>query len=134
MGVTAGNSPGLNDAAAALVVASQAYAGQIGAKALACIVGYAQVAVDPKHIFAAPAKAIPLLLERIGWAMDDVDLIELNEAFAAQMLANGYELAGLGWDFERVNVNGGPSLWGTLLVLLGHGYPLLCSLLCREGD
>ena len=93
--VTAGNSPGLNDAAAALVVASQAYAGQIGAKALACIVGYAQVAVDPKHIFAAPAKAIPLVLERIGWAMDDVDLIELNEAFAAQMLANGYELAGL---------------------------------------
>jgi acetyl-CoA C-acetyltransferase len=111
--VTAGNSPGLNDAAAALVVASQAYAEQIRARPFAHIIGYAQVAVDPKHIFAAPAKAIPRLLEKIGWVLSDVDLIELNEAFAAQVLATGYELAALGWDWERVNVNGGA-------IALGH--------------
>jgi acetyl-CoA C-acetyltransferase len=111
--VTAGNSPGLNDAAAALVVASQAYAEQIGTQPFAHIAGYAQVAVDPKHIFAAPAKAIPRLLEKIGWALSDVDLIELNEAFAAQVLANGYELAALGWDWEKVNINGGA-------IALGH--------------
>ena len=111
--VTAGNSPGLNDAAAALVVASQAYAGQIGTQPFAHIAGYAQVVVDPKHIFAAPAKAIPRLLEKIGWALSDVDLIELNEAFAAQVLANGYELAALGWDWEKVNINGGA-------IALGH--------------
>jgi acetyl-CoA C-acetyltransferase len=111
--VTAGNSPGLNDAAAALVVASQAYAEQIGTEPFAHIVGYVQVAVQPKYIFAAPAKAIPRLLEKINWTLSDVDLIELNEAFAAQVLANGFELAGLGWDWERVNVNGGA-------IALGH--------------
>jgi acetyl-CoA C-acetyltransferase len=111
--VTAGNSPGLNDAAAALVVASQAYAEQIGAQPIAHIIGYTQVAVDPKHIFTAPAKAIPRLLEKISWTLGDVDLIELNEAFAAQVLANGQALADQGWDWERVNVNGGA-------IALGH--------------
>jgi acetyl-CoA C-acetyltransferase len=111
--VTPGNSPGLNDGAAALVLASQAYAEQIDTRPIARIIGYAQVAVDPKYIFAAPAKVIPRLLEKIGWAMDDVDLIELNEAFAAQVLANGYELADIGWDWEKVNVNGGA-------IALGH--------------
>ncbi len=65
--VTAGNAPGLNDAAAALVVSSQSQAEAMGAKILARIVGYAQAAVDPKYIFSAPAKAIPLLLEKTGW-------------------------------------------------------------------
>jgi len=111
--VTAGNAPGLNDAAAALVVASQSQAEAMGAKALARIVGYAQAAVDPKYIFSAPAKAIPLLLEKTGWTLSEVDLIELNEAFAAQILANGSELSDQGWDWNKVNVHGGA-------IALGH--------------
>ena len=111
--VTAGNSPGLNDAAAALVLVSQTQAEALGATVLARIVGYAQAAVDPKYIFAAPAKAIPLLLEKTGWKLSDVDLIELNEAFAAQVLANGSELSDMGWDWNKVNVNGGA-------IALGH--------------
>ena len=111
--VTAGNAPGLNDAAAALVVASQSQAEAMDAKVLARIVGYAQAAVDPKYIFAAPAKAIPLLLEKTGWTLSDVDLIELNEAFAAQILANGSELSDQGWDWNKVNVQGGA-------IALGH--------------
>ena len=111
--ITAGNAPGLNDAAAALVVASQSQAEAMGAKALARIVGYTQAAVDPKYIFTAPAKAIPLLLEKTGWTLSDVDLIELNEAFAAQILANGQELSDIGWDWDKVNVNGGA-------IALGH--------------
>ncbi len=111
--VTAGNAPGLNDAAAALVVASQSQAEAMGAKALARIVAYAQTAVDPKYIFSAPAKAIPLLLEKTGWTLSDVDLIELNEAFAAQILANGSELSDRGWDWNKVNIHGGA-------IALGH--------------
>ena len=111
--VTAGNSPGLNDAAAALVVASAAKARAIGAQPLARIVGYAQVAVEPKEIFDAPAQAIPAVLHKVGWSLDDVDLIELNEAFAAQALANGIALGDGGWDWDKVNVNGGA-------IALGH--------------
>lgn len=111
--VTAGNAPGLNDGAAAIVVASREKAEQIGAKPLARIVGYGQAAVAPKYLFAAPAKAIPLLLHKIGWKLDQVDLIELNEAFAAQVLADGYALAEMGWDWNKVNVHGGA-------IALGH--------------
>jgi acetyl-CoA C-acetyltransferase len=111
--VTAGNSPGLNDGAAALVVASRAKAEQMGSKPLARIVGYAQAAVDPKHLFIAPAMAIPKLLQKVGWRLADVDLIELNEAFAAQVLADGKALAEHGWDWEKVNVHGGA-------IALGH--------------
>lgn len=111
--VTAGNAPGLNDGAAAVVVASRAKADELGKKPLARVVGYAQAAVDPKHIFIAPARAIPALLQKIGWSLKDVDLIELNEAYAAQVLADGYALAGQGWDWEKVNVNGGA-------IALGH--------------
>ncbi|PWH20314.1 MAG: acetyl-CoA C-acyltransferase [Anaerolineae bacterium] len=111
--VTAGNSPGLNDGAAALVVASQKKAAQLGSKPLARIVDYAQAAVDPKHLFIAPAKAIPKLLEKVGWSLADVDLIELNEAFAAQVLADGKALADQGWDWQKVNVHGGA-------IALGH--------------
>jgi acetyl-CoA C-acetyltransferase len=111
--VTAGNAPGLNDAAAALVVASESKAKALGAQPLARIVGYIQVAVEPRYIFDAPAKAIPHLLKKVGWTLDDVDLIELNEAFAAQILANGYALADIGWDWDKVNVNGGA-------IALGH--------------
>jgi acetyl-CoA C-acetyltransferase len=111
--VTAGNAPGLNDGAAALVVASRAYAQEKGIQPLARIVGYAQSAVEPKYLFDAPSKAMPRLLEKIGWSLQDVDLIELNEAFAAQALANGKALADLGWDWGKVNVNGGA-------IALGH--------------
>lgn len=111
--VTAGNAPGLNDGAAALVVASREKAEAIGAAPLARIVGYAQAAVEPKYIFAAPAKAIPRLLEKVGWTLADADLIELNEAFSSQVLANGYELADMGWDWAKVNVHGGA-------IALGH--------------
>jgi acetyl-CoA C-acetyltransferase len=71
--------------------------------------------VDPAWLFAAPARAIPRLLDRIGWTLADVDLIELNEAFAAQALANGVELAqkGYDWNWDKVNVNGGA-------IALGH--------------
>jgi acetyl-CoA C-acetyltransferase len=77
------------------------------------VVGYAQAAVPPKELFIAPAKAIPKLMQNIGWTPDDVDLIELNEAFAAQVLANGYALSENGWDWDKVNVNGGA-------IALGH--------------
>ena len=111
--VTAGNAPGLNDGAAAVLVASLAKAEGLGVQPLARVVGYAQVAVAPKYLFYAPAKAIPLLLEKTGWRLAEVDLIELNEAFAAQVLADGYALANLGWDWNKVNVHG-------VAIALGH--------------
>ncbi|MDP1546730.1 MAG: acetyl-CoA C-acetyltransferase [Anaerolineales bacterium] len=111
--VTAGNASSMNDGAAAVVVASRAYAEKNSLKPLARIVGYAQAAVEPKYLFAAPAYAMPKLLKKIGWTLADVDLIELNEAFAAQVLADGYALADDGWDWSKVNVNGGA-------IALGH--------------
>ncbi len=111
--VTAGNAPGLNDGAAAVVISSVAKAEEMGVEPLARVVGYSQAAVEPKYLFYAPAVAIPLLLEKVGWTMEDVDLIELNEAFAAQVLADGYALANQGWNWKKVNVNGGA-------IALGH--------------
>ncbi len=111
--VTAGNAPSLNDGAAATVVASRAYAEKNGLKPLAHIIAYAQAAIEPKYLFAAPVKAIPLVLQKAGWTFEDVDLIELNEAFAAQVLADGYALSQDGWDWNKVNVNGGA-------IALGH--------------
>ncbi len=111
--VTAGNAPGLNDGASALVYASRAKSVELGVKPIARVVGYAQAAVPPKELFTAPAFAIPKLLEKIGWTLDQVDLLELNEAFAAQVLADGHILKDLGWDWDRVNVHGGG-------VALGH--------------
>jgi acetyl-CoA C-acetyltransferase len=111
--VTAGNAPGLNDGASAVVISSREKAKALKKKPLARIVGYDQAAVDPKEIFIAPARALPKLLAKIGWTFKDVDLIELNEAFAAQVLADGYALKDEGWDWEKVNVNGGG-------IALGH--------------
>ncbi|HUS84928.1 MAG TPA: thiolase family protein [Anaerolineales bacterium] len=130
--VTAGNSPGLNDGAAAVIIASREKAEGLGIKPMARVVGYAQAGVPPKELFTAPAHAIPKLLEKIGWTLKDVDLIELNEAFAAQVLANGYALADRGWDWERVNVHGGG-------VALGHpigasGARILTTLLYALRD
>jgi acetyl-CoA C-acetyltransferase len=130
--VTAGNSPGLNDGAASVVVASSRKAGQLGRQPLARIVGYAQSAAEPKYLFDAPARAIPVLLKKTGWSLSDVDLIELNEAFAAQVLANGYALQNYGWDWSKVNVNGGA-------IALGHpigasGARLLTTLIYALHD
>lgn len=113
--VTAGNAPGLNDGAAALVIMSRAEAQRQGLKPLARIAGYTHAAVDPKWIFSAPAKAMPKLLAKLGWTLDQVDLVELNEAFASQALANGLEMKqnGHNWNWDKVNVNGGA-------VALGH--------------
>ena len=113
--VTAGNAPGLNDGAAAVVLTSRAEAERQGLTPLAHIVGYTHASLEPKWLFAAPARAMPRLLERVGWSFNDVDLVELNEAFAAQALANGAELtqAGHAWDWDKVNVHGGA-------VALGH--------------
>lgn len=129
--VTAGNAPGLNDAAAALVVTSRAAAEAQGMKPLARVVGYIHAAVDPQWIFAAPAQAIPKLLKKLDWSLEEVDLIELNEAFAAQALANGVDMErqGYAWDWDKVNADGGAIALGhplgatgaRLLVTLLHG-------------
>ena len=111
--ITAGNSPGLNDGAAALVISSRALAEKWLIEPLARIVGYDQAALAPKYLFDAPYKVIPQLLRKLAWTLEQVDLIELNEAFAAQVLANGYAMADLGWNWEKVNVNGGS-------IALGH--------------
>jgi acetyl-CoA C-acetyltransferase len=113
--VTAGNAPGLNDGAAAVVVTTRAYAEDHSHQPIARIVGYGQAGLDPKYIFYAPVKAIPVALERAGWKMEDVDLFEINEAFAAQVLADVKGLKREGYDLpmEKLNVNGGA-------IALGH--------------
>jgi len=111
--VTPGNSSPMNDGASAVAISSRGYAEKNGLKPIARIVGYAQAALEPKYLFAAPAQAIPKLLNKIGWTLRDIDLVELNEAFAAQVLADGYALAEDGWNWNKVNVNGGG-------IALGH--------------
>ncbi len=107
--VTAGNSPGVNDGAAALVVMAAEKARELGVAPMARIVGQAVSGVSPKWILMAPVQAVQKLLTKVGWSLDDVDLIELNEAFSAQALAVIREL---GVDPERVNVNGGAVAMG----------------------
>jgi acetyl-CoA C-acetyltransferase len=108
--VTAGNASSLNDGGAAVVVVSQAYAEAHGLPILAWIKSYATGAVDPKELFFAPVTAVKNLMQKDGTTINDYDLIEANEAFASQALADG---AGLSWDWNRVNVNGGA-------IALGH--------------
>jgi acetyl-CoA C-acetyltransferase len=108
--VTAGNASSLNDGAAAVVVTSQAYAEEKGLKILGRIDAYATGAVDPKELFFAPITAVRNLMKKEGTAIGDYDLIEANEAFASQALADG---TALGWNWDRVNVNGGA-------IALGH--------------
>ncbi len=102
--VTAANASGLNDGAAALIVMSGAEAKKRGVTPLAKIASFAHCGVDPSIMGIGPAPASKLALEKAGWKLEDVDLIEANEAFAAQALAVGKEL---GWDADKVNVNGG---------------------------
>ena len=108
--VTAGNAPGLNDGASALVVTSLAYAQAHGLKPLARITAYATGGGEPKDLFFAPIVAVQRLMKQEGKTIGDYGLIEANEAFAVQALADG---RALGWDWDRVNVNGGA-------VALGH--------------
>jgi acetyl-CoA C-acetyltransferase len=108
--VTAGNAPGMNDGASALVVSSAERARALGVEPLARIVGQATSGIEPKLVMMAPVEAIRKLLQKTGWALKDVDLIELNEAFAVQAVAITSEL---GLDPEKLNVNGGA-------VALGH--------------
>jgi acetyl-CoA C-acetyltransferase len=106
--VTAGNAPGFTDGAAAVVVAGKDALD--GRKPLARIVGYASAAIDPLWLFEAPELALHKLFQKTGTSLADWDLLEINEAFAAQIVANG---KALNWDWERVNVNGGA-------IALGH--------------
>uniref|UniRef100_A0A832MMK2 Acetyl-CoA C-acetyltransferase n=1 Tax=Eiseniibacteriota bacterium TaxID=2212470 RepID=A0A832MMK2_UNCEI len=102
--ITAGNAPGLNDGGAALVLMSGERVKARGAKPLARIVAYATGGGDPKELFFAPIDAVQKLMRKMGVSIGHFDLIEANEAFAAQAVADG---KALGWDWERVNVNGG---------------------------
>ncbi len=108
--VTAGNAPGTNDGAAALVVTSEEWAKQNGKTPLARILGHAVSGVEPKWVMMAPVDAVRILMKKVGWKLEEVELIELNEAFAVQALAVMREL---GLDPATVNVIGGA-------VALGH--------------
>ncbi|MGH7584115.1 MAG: thiolase family protein [Gemmatimonadales bacterium] len=127
--VTAGNAPGLNDGGAAAVVASLAFAKAHGLTPLARITAYATGGGEPKELFFAPVVAVERLMKQAGTKIGDYDLIEANEAFAVQALADG---RALGWDWNRVNVNGGA-------VALGHpigasGARVLATLLYAMKD
>ena len=108
--VTPGNAPGLNDGASALVVTSLAFARAHGIKPLARVTAYATGGGEPKDLFFAPIVAVQNLMKKAGTKIGDYDLIEANEAFAVQALADGQAL---GWDWSRVNVHGGA-------IALGH--------------
>lgn len=127
--VTAGNAPGLNDGASALVVGSLAFARAHGIAPLARITAYATAGGEPRDLFFAPVAAVRALMRKAGTRIQDYDLIEANEAFAVQALADGREL---GWDWSRVNVHGGA-------VALGHpigasGARVLTTLLYAMAD
>ena len=127
--VTAGNAPGLNDGASALVVTSLAFAKAHGLVPLARVSAYATGGGEPKELFFAPILAVQNLMKKAGTTIKDYGLIEANEAFAVQALADG---RGLGWDWSRVNVRGGA-------VALGHpigasGARVLTTLLYAMKD
>lgn len=108
--ITAGNAPSVNDGASAVLLVSEEKVKELGLKPMALITGYAISAVEPKMLFYAPVEAVKKLLNQLGKKIDYFDLIEINEAFSAQVLADGKELD---WDWEKVNVHGGA-------VALGH--------------
>jgi 3-oxoadipyl-CoA thiolase len=130
--VTAGNSSGVNDGAAALVIASEEKARELGAEPLGAFVGSAVAGVDPRVMGIGPIPAVRKLLERAGVAVADLDLVELNEAFASQSLVVIREL---GLDPEKVNVNGGAIAIGHPLGMSGARLvvTLLHELRRREG-
>ncbi len=107
--VTAGNAPGVNDGASALVITSAENAAELGAETLGRVVSYAVSGIEPKYIMLAPVEGIRRAVKKAGWELSDVDLFELNEAFSVQALGVMKEL---GIDPERVNVNGGAVAMG----------------------
>ncbi|MFQ5945164.1 MAG: thiolase family protein [Anaerolineae bacterium] len=111
--VTAGNACSVNDGAAALLVMAADRADALGLESMARIRSYAYAGVPPEVMGIGPARSTPKALEKAGIGLDEIDLIELNEAFAAQVLAVGQELEDQGWSWDRVNVNGGA-------IALGH--------------
>jgi acetyl-CoA C-acetyltransferase len=108
--VTAGNASGINDGAAAVVLASARKAKELGLKPIARIKSFASAGVDPKYMGMGPVPASKRCLSRAGWEPKDLDLMEINEAFAAQAIAVHRQM---GWDTSKVNVNGGA-------IALGH--------------
>jgi acetyl-CoA C-acetyltransferase len=129
LSVTAGNASSLNDGASACVVVSEEYAEANGLEILGRITGYATGATEPEELFFAPIYAVGNLMKKTGKTIGDYDLIEANEAFASQAIADG---TGLGWDWKRVNVNGGA-------IALGHpigasGARVLTTLLYAMKD
>jgi acetyl-CoA C-acetyltransferase len=127
--VTAGNASSLNDGGAAVVVVSEAYAKEHGLAIMARITGYATGGTEPQDLFFAPIVAMQNLMKATGKKIGDYDLIEANEAFASQAIADGQ---GLGWNWDRVNVNGGA-------IALGHpigasGARVLTTLLYAMQD
>ncbi len=108
--VTAGNAPGFTDGGAAIVVAGSETIKAHGLQPMARMLGYASAATDPLWLFEAPEMALKKLFQKTGTSLDDWDLLEINEAFAAQIVANG---KAFDWDWDRVNVNGGA-------IALGH--------------
>jgi acetyl-CoA C-acetyltransferase len=118
--VTPANACPISDGAAAMIVCTEDKAQELALKPTARIVSYAYAAVDPAYMGIGPAFAMPKALERAGLSLDDIDLIELNEAFAAQVLSDAKEMEAQGhnWDWDRVNVNGGA-------IALGH--PVGCT-------
>lgn len=126
--VTAGNASGINDGAAAVMVMTEARAAQLGLKPLARIASYASAALDPKIMGMGPVPASRLALQKAGWKAQDLDLLEVNEAFAAQACAVNQEM---GWDTSKINVNGGA-------IAIGHpigasGCRILVTLLHEMG-
>ena len=126
--VTAGNASGINDGAAILLVASRSRAEELNLPILAKVVAYGSAGVDPKIMGTGPIQAVTKVLDKAGWASSDLDLIEANEAFAAQAVAVN---KGLGWDTSKINVNGGA-------ISIGHpigasGARILVSLLHEMG-
>jgi len=127
--VTAGNAPGLNDGSSAVVVVSEKFMKQHNLKPMARVVDYTTAGIEPELLFYAPIKAVQKLSNKMGVKLDRFDLIEANEAFSVQCLADGKEL---GWDWSKVNVNGGS-------VALGHpigasGTRILTTLMYALAD
>ncbi len=108
--ITAGNASGINDGAAMVVVMAASAARELGLQPLARIVAYAKAGVDPKIMGTGPIPASRVCLKKAGWTVDQLDLVESNEAFAAQAISVNREM---GWDTGKVNVNGGA-------IALGH--------------
>ncbi len=122
--VTAGNASGINDGAAAVIVTTRSTADKLGLEPLARIVSFASTGVDPKIMGTGPISASRKCLEKAGWSVDELDLVEANEAFAAQAMSVNKDM---GWDSDKINVNGGA-------IAIGHpigasGARILVSLL-----